>query len=85
MGGDPILHEPIVHDALLLDAICEHYFRQHGWIVYFLKIRDYNEEIVVEFMHSFNKGEANVKGLRVIATERNTEEQKSFCQPSWFD
>lgn len=70
MGGDPIRHEPTVHDALLQDALCEHYFRQHGWIVFFLKIRDYNEEIPSEFMHSFNKGEATIRGLRVIATEQ---------------
>lgn len=69
MGGDPIRHEPIIHDALLQDALCEHYFWLHGWIVYFLKIIDYNEEIASDFMHSFNQGEAIVKGLRVITTE----------------
>lgn len=70
MGGDPIHHEPTVHDVLLQDSLYEHYFRRHSWIVYFLKIRDYNEEIASKFMHSFNEGEAIVKGLRVIATKQ---------------
>lgn len=70
MGGAPIHHEPVIHDALLQDNQCEHYFWTYGWINYILKLTDFNEKIAQEFMCTFSKGEASVKGLWVIATEQ---------------
>lgn len=68
MGGAPIHHEPVIHDMLLQDVQCEHYFCMYWWIDYFMKITDFNEEITYEFMCTYNKGEAFIEGLRVIAT-----------------
>lgn len=80
MGGDLIRHEPMVHEGLLQDGVCEHYFRNHGWLDYFLKIKDHNEEIAVEFMHSFDEGEATIKGLRVISMEQRIVEVTRLLQ-----
>lgn len=69
MGGPPIRHEPIVHGVLLQDQDCEPVFRNSGWMDYFLKFTEFNEEIVRQFTHTVSNGEAHVKGLRVVATE----------------
>lgn len=80
MGGELIRHEPTIHEGLLQDVVCEHYFRNHDWLHYFLKIKDFNDEIAVEFMHSFDEGEATVKRLRVIATEQQIAEVIGLLQ-----
>lgn len=84
MGGAPIRHEPIIHDMLLQDVQCEHYFRMYGWIDYFMKIIDFNEEIAYELMLTYNEGEAFVKGLRFISIEKQIDEVTGLLQEGEF-
>lgn len=69
MGGPPVRHEPTVHDILLQDQDCEPKFRYSGWLDYFMKLTDFNEEVAREFTCTFFDGGDQVKGLRGVATE----------------
>ncbi|XP_059077991.1 uncharacterized protein LOC131876574 [Cryptomeria japonica] len=60
MGGPPICHEPTVHEVLLQDQDCEPIFRNSGWLDYFLKLIEFNKEIVREFTCTLSNGEAQV-------------------------
>lgn len=68
MGGPPVRHELIVHEVLQ-DQDCEPIFRNSGWLDYFLKLMEFNEEIMREFTRTLSNREAQVKGLRVVVTE----------------
>lgn len=58
MGGPPIRHELTVHEVLLQDQDCEPIFYNTGWLDYFLKLTEFNEEIAREFTHTLSNGEA---------------------------
>lgn len=58
MGGPRIRHEPTIHEVLLQDQDCEPVFRNNGWLDYFLKLMEFNEEIVREFTRTLSNGEA---------------------------
>lgn len=66
MGGLPVLHESTMHYVLLQDQVCKLEFCNSGWLNYFLKLTEYNEDVAREFICTFSDGEAGVKGLRVI-------------------
>lgn len=69
MGGPPICHELTDHEILLQDQDCEPVFHNSGWLDYFLKMIEFNEEIAREFTHTFLDGEGQVKGLRFVVIE----------------
>lgn len=51
-----IRNEPIVHTSIVEDPECGQEFVQSGWLKYFLKLEDFNEEIATEFAMTFSNG-----------------------------
>ena len=45
-----------------------------GWLGYFLQLTKYNEEVAMDFMTTFDEGEATIWRLRVVSIEETIEE-----------
>lgn len=74
MGGWLKRYELVVHNILLVDVEAIWKFHACGWLGYFLQLTEYSEEVALEFMTTFDEGEAIVWRLRVISTEERISE-----------
>ena len=52
MGGDPQRHDPVDHKVLLADAATCNLFQQRGWLAYCLSLKQFNEEIALQFYNT---------------------------------
>lgn len=57
------------HSVLLSDVEAVRRFNACGWLEYFLKLTEFDEEEDTKFIHTFEEGEVAVWGLIVVATE----------------
>ena len=71
MGGNLQRREPVEHIVLLLDVEVVRRFNACGWLGYCLSLIAYDEEAAIEFTRTFNKGEASIWGLTIVATEEH--------------
>ena len=69
MVGQLKRYELVIHNILLTDIEVVWRFHACRWLGYFLQLTEYNEEVALEFMTTFDEGEVIVWGLRVISTE----------------
>ena len=57
------------HTIFLLDVEVGRKFNACGWLGYFLSLTAFDEEVATEFTRMFDKGEASIRGLTVVAIE----------------
>ena len=74
MEGQLQWHKPIEHSVLLSNAKAIRRFNACGWLGYFLKSIEFDEEAATKFTNTFEEGEAIVWGLIVVAIEEWIEE-----------
>ena len=70
MGGDPQRHEPADHRVILVDENTCNLFQQRGWLDYQLSLKQFDEEISLQFHNSLQEGHAMVKGVRIEFIEQ---------------
>lgn len=69
MGGDAIHREPSMHKEILEDPMVIPIFTRVGWLEYFLKLIEYDNEMERDFAGTLKYDEATVKGLVVDSFE----------------
>ena len=69
MGGPLKRYELVSHNVLLTNIEAVQRFHACGWLGYFLQLTKFNEEVAMDFMMTFDEGEASVLLLRVISTK----------------
>ena len=74
MGCQLKWHEPVVHNISLSDVEAVQRFHTCGWLGYFLQLNEANEEVPIEFMRTFDEGQATIQELTIIATEERIAE-----------
>ena len=65
MGGEPQQHEPTNHRVLLVDPSSCNLFQQQGWLVYCLSLKQFNQEIALQFHNTLRDGYGTVKGIHI--------------------
>lgn len=63
MGGEPQQHELADHRVLLADPTTCNLFQQQGWLAYYLSLKQFDQEIVLQFHNTLRDGHATVKGI----------------------
>ena len=56
------------HSVLISNVEAVRRFNACGWLGYFLKLTEFDDEAATEFICTFEEDEATVWGLAVIAT-----------------
>lgn len=69
MGGDVIRRESLAHKQILEDAMVLPIFTKVGWLDYFLKPTEFDNDIARRFVATLELDEAMVKGLSVDASK----------------
>lgn len=65
MGDELHCHEPSDHTVLLTNQATCNIFQQRGWLVYYLSLQRFDEEIALQFHNTLHEGYATVKGVRI--------------------
>ena len=66
------------HSVLLSDVEVVKRFNACGWLGYFLKLTEFDDEATTEFIRTFEEGEATVWGLIVVSIEEKIVEVTSL-------
>ena len=69
MGGPLITYEPASTAVLELYPDIYQIFLQAGWIEYFRRLPDFNEQEVLEFACNLTEGFSVVQGIQIPVTE----------------
>ena len=69
MGGPLITYEPASTTVLELYPDIYQIFLQAGWIEYFKRLSDFNEQQVLEFVRNLREGFSVVQGIQIPVTE----------------
>ena len=70
MRGQLQRHELVEHSVLIFDVEVVRRFNACGWLGYFLKLIEFDEEVAIEFINTFEEGEMTVWRLIIIATKK---------------
>ena len=68
MGGEPQRLEPVDHRVLLANPASCNLF-QRGWLAYCLSLKQFDQEIALQFYNMLRDGYATVKGIHTKFTE----------------
>ena len=63
MGGEPQWHDPVDHRVLLENPKTCSLFQQRGWLAYYLSLKQFDQEIVLQFHNTLRDGYATIKGI----------------------
>ena len=69
MGGEPQWHEPADHKVLLENLATCSLFQQWGWLAYCLGLKQFDQEVVLQFHNTLRDGYVTVKGIRIEFTK----------------
>ena len=64
-------HEPATLDSLLLHPEAYQIFLQASWISYFMKLKEFSEDEVLEFSQNLTEGYSMVNGVRIPVTKES--------------
>ena len=70
MGGEPQQNELVDHRVLPENLVTCSLFQQWGWLAYCLSLKQFDEEIVLQFHNMLQDGYANFKGIRIEFIEQ---------------
>ena len=69
MGGELQRYEPTDHRVLLADPASCNLFQQRGWLAYCLSLKQFDQEIALQFHNTLRDGYATVKGICIKFTK----------------
>ena len=65
MSGEPQQHEPTNHRGLLADPASYNLFQQQGQLAYCLSLKQFNQEIALQFHNTLRDRYATMKRIHI--------------------